>query len=177
MRSHIIFEDELADEEDGLVILPLDLLAALLDGREGIDLDGMDEFGVESEIVGQAACQAARRVGRVDAGDAAPGCPSPSGRLHHPQDAPDILQVQPPAAGGALPLRPPLIDWRHTGFNVHSHIFIARVTTHIPDNGQFTMRYYGLYANAYRGKVKKASLAAFPLLIVEDELRPIPSRG
>jgi hypothetical protein len=55
--------------------------------------------------------------------------------------------------------------------------FIARVTSHIPDKDQVTVRYYGLYANAYRGKVKKASLAAFPLLIVEDELRPFPSKG
>ena len=38
------------------------------------------------------------------------------------------------------------------------------------------MRYYGLYANAHRGKVKTASLA-FPLRIVEEELRPIPSKG
>jgi len=35
--------------------------------------------------------------------------------------------------------------------------FIARVTSHIPDKGQVTVRYYGLYANAHRGKVRKAS--------------------
>jgi hypothetical protein len=34
-----------------------------------------------------------------------------------------------------------------------------------------------LYANAHRGKVKKASLGPFPLRIVEEELRPIPSKG
>jgi hypothetical protein len=55
--------------------------------------------------------------------------------------------------------------------------FIARTTSHIPDKGQVTVRYYGLYANAHRGKVKKASLAAFPLRMVEEELRPIPSKG
>jgi len=54
---------------------------------------------------------------------------------------------------------------------------IARVTSHIPDKGQVMVRYYGLYANAHRGKIKKASLAAFPLWIVEDKLQPIPSRG
>jgi hypothetical protein len=54
--------------------------------------------------------------------------------------------------------------------------FIARVTSHIPDKGQVMVRYYGLYANAHRGKVKKASLAAFPLRIVEDKLRRIPSK-
>jgi len=51
------------------------------------------------------------------------------------------------------------------------------VTSHIPDKGQVTVRYYGLYANAHRGKIKKASLEAFPLRIVEEELQPIPSKG
>ena len=55
--------------------------------------------------------------------------------------------------------------------------FIARVVSHIPDKGQVTVRYYGLYANAHRGKVKKASLRPFPLRIGEDELRPIPAKG
>jgi hypothetical protein len=54
--------------------------------------------------------------------------------------------------------------------------FSARVTSHIPDKGQVMVRYYGLYANAHRGKVKKATLEAFPLRLVE-ELRPIPSKG
>ena len=51
-----------------------------------------------------------------------------------------------------------ILSWPHTGFNVHSRIFIARVTSHIPDKGQVMVRYYGLYANAHRGKAKKASL-------------------
>ena len=51
------------------------------------------------------------------------------------------------------------------------------MTSHIPDKGQVTVRYYGLYANAHRGKIKKASLEAFPLRIVEEELQPIPSKG
>ena len=42
---------------------------------------------------------------------------------------------------------------------------------------QVTVRYYGLYANAHRGKVKKASQEAFPLRMAEEELRPIPSKG
>jgi hypothetical protein len=33
--------------------------------------------------------------------------------------------------------------------------FIARVTSHIPDKGQVMIRYYGLYANAHRGKVRR----------------------
>jgi hypothetical protein len=55
--------------------------------------------------------------------------------------------------------------------------FIARVTSHIPDKGQVTVRYYGLYANAHRGKVRKASLGLFPLRIVEDGPRRLPSKG
>jgi hypothetical protein len=55
--------------------------------------------------------------------------------------------------------------------------FIARVTSHIPDKGQVTIRYFGLYANAHRGKVKKAKPAASPLPIIEEELRPIPAKG
>jgi len=55
--------------------------------------------------------------------------------------------------------------------------FIARVTSHIPDKGQVTVRYCGLYANAHRGKVKKASLEAFPLRMVEEELRRLPAKG
>ena len=33
--------------------------------------------------------------------------------------------------------------------------FIARVTSHIPDKGQVTLSYYGLYSNAHRGKMRK----------------------
>jgi hypothetical protein len=50
--------------------------------------------------------------------------------------------------------------------------FIVRVTSHIPDKGQATVRYYGLYANAHRGKVKKAIHGAFPLRIMGEELWP-----
>jgi len=39
------------------------------------------------------------------------------------------------------------------------------------------VRYYGLYASAHRGKVQKAGLAAFPLRIVEKDIRRIPSKG
>jgi len=34
--------------------------------------------------------------------------------------------------------------------------FIARGISHIPDKGQVTVRYFGFYANAHRGKVRKA---------------------
>ena len=55
--------------------------------------------------------------------------------------------------------------------------FIARVTSHIPDKGQVMVRYYGLYANTHRGKVRKASLGPLALRIVEDKLRAIPAQG
>jgi hypothetical protein len=55
--------------------------------------------------------------------------------------------------------------------------FVGPVTSHIPDKGQATIRYYGLYANAHRGKVRKASLAPVALGTIEEELRPLPSKG
>jgi Putative transposase len=47
---------------------------------------------------------------------------------------------------------------------------IARVTAHIPDKGQVMARYYGLYANAHRGKVRKAERKGYPMGIVEEEV-------
>jgi hypothetical protein len=55
--------------------------------------------------------------------------------------------------------------------------FIARVTSHIPDKGQVTVRYYGLYANAHRGKVKKTSLRPLALRMAKGKLRPVPAKG
>ena len=54
--------------------------------------------------------------------------------------------------------------------------FIARVTSHIPDMGQVTVRYYGLYANAHRGRVRKSEDRAHKLLIIEEGWK-IPKRG
>jgi hypothetical protein len=55
--------------------------------------------------------------------------------------------------------------------------FIARVTSHIPDKGQVFVRYYGLYTNAHRGKVRKASVSPLVLRMAEEELKPVPSKG
>ena len=55
--------------------------------------------------------------------------------------------------------------------------FIARVTSHIPDKGQVTVRSFGLYANAHRGKVRKASPGPLSVRMKEEELRPIPAKG
>ncbi len=55
--------------------------------------------------------------------------------------------------------------------------FIARVTSHIPEKGQVMIRYYGSYANAHRGKKKKAGVALSCPPIIEDEVSFTPSRG
>ncbi len=55
--------------------------------------------------------------------------------------------------------------------------FIARVTSHIPDKGQVMIRYYGLYSNAYRGKMRKTRKASNPSLIIEQEEVFVPSKG
>jgi len=53
--------------------------------------------------------------------------------------------------------------------------FIARVTSHIPDKGQVMVRYYGLYANAYRGRTRKAGASDFRVL--REGYRPFSSKG
>ncbi|MGA2587528.1 MAG: transposase [Candidatus Aminicenantales bacterium] len=54
--------------------------------------------------------------------------------------------------------------------------FIARVTSHIPDKRQVMVRYYGLYANAHRGKVQKA-LVPFALRMAEEDKKRIHFKG
>lgn len=55
--------------------------------------------------------------------------------------------------------------------------FIARVTSHIPHKGKVIVRYFGLYSNAHRGKVRKAEKVSLELLIIEEECSRIPRRG
>ncbi len=55
--------------------------------------------------------------------------------------------------------------------------FIARVTSHIPDKGQVMVRYYGLYSNAHRGKMRKAGVDHSHPPIIEDEPAYVPSKG
>jgi hypothetical protein len=55
--------------------------------------------------------------------------------------------------------------------------FIARVTSHIPDKGQVTIRYFGLYANAHRGKRRREEQEGNKLRIVEEACPRIPCRG
>jgi hypothetical protein len=54
---------------------------------------------------------------------------------------------------------------------------IARVTSHIPDKGQVMVRYYGLYANAHRGKVRKAGRVPAVLGLIEEAPPPLTSKG
>jgi len=55
--------------------------------------------------------------------------------------------------------------------------FIARITSHIPDKGQVTVRYFGLYANAHRGKVRKMEGCEQKLILIKEECPRIPRRG
>lgn len=54
---------------------------------------------------------------------------------------------------------------------------IARVTSHIPDKGQVMVRYYGLYASAHRGKVRKANRVPNVLRLAEEAPPPLTSKG
>jgi len=53
--------------------------------------------------------------------------------------------------------------------------FIARINSHIPDKGQVMIRYYGLYSNAHRGKMRKTDTNPLCPLIIEDEDPFIPA--
>jgi len=55
--------------------------------------------------------------------------------------------------------------------------FIARVTSHIPDKAQVMIRYYGLYANAHRGKKRKTGEDPSHPPIIDDEVSFVPSKG
>lgn len=55
--------------------------------------------------------------------------------------------------------------------------FIARVTSHIPDKGQVMIRYYGLYANAHRGKKRKTGDNPSHPPIIDNKVSFVPSKG
>jgi len=55
--------------------------------------------------------------------------------------------------------------------------FGQKITSHIPDKGQVTVRYYGLYANAHRGKVPKLEGGEQKLILIEQDCPRIPRRG
>ena len=68
---------------------------------------------------------------------------------------------------------------KHSGETEHMDYleFVARVTSHIPDKGQVMVRYYGLYANAHRGKMRKTGHDPLHPSIIEDEALFVPSKG
>lgn len=49
--------------------------------------------------------------------------------------------------------------------------------SHIPDKGQVTVCYIGLYANAHRGKVRKMEGCEQKFILIEEECPRIPRRG
>ena len=51
------------------------------------------------------------------------------------------------------------------------------MASHIPDKGQVMVRYYGLYASAHRGKVRKANRVPFVPGLVEEAPAPLTSKG
>jgi hypothetical protein len=54
--------------------------------------------------------------------------------------------------------------------------FIARVASHIPNKRQVTVRYYNIYRNGHRGKVRKAQMDKHPSIMEEENPR-VPRRG
>ena len=89
-----------------------------------------------------------------------------------------------------------IMGWRHSGFSVHSQVraktreeaervgkYMSRPLLSLErlsfseKEGQVTVRYFGLYANAHRGKVRKGQPAKHPFIIVEEESSRIPRRG
>ena len=128
------------------------------------------------------------------------------GRFHHLAFFQDSLLAQMFAREVfALLLRAELISealvgkimgWRHTGFSVHSKVraktreeaervgkYMIRPLLSLErlfldeQEGQVTVRYFGLYANAHRGKVRKGQPDKHPFIIGEEECPRIPRRG
>jgi hypothetical protein len=70
---------------------------------------------------------------------------------------------------------------RHRGHqgqhNLHHRLLSLAVSILSGRASSPVVRYYGLYANAHRRKVKKASLDPLALRMVEEEIRRIPAKG
>jgi hypothetical protein len=69
-----------------------------------------------------------------------------------------------------------ILNWRHTGFNVHSKVK-AQTKSEAERVGKYMIRYYGLYSNAHRGKVRKAGTRPSHPPIIEDDPTYVPSKG
>ena len=55
--------------------------------------------------------------------------------------------------------------------------FIARVISHIPEKHQVMIRYFGVYANAHRRKMRKRSVESHELNVIDKDLPRIPRKG
>lgn len=51
------------------------------------------------------------------------------------------------------------------------------ISFHIPDKGQVIIRYYGLYSDAHRGKIRKTASAHSSSPIREDDQTSVLSNG
>jgi len=54
--------------------------------------------------------------------------------------------------------------------------FIVRVTSQIPDKGRVMIRYYGLFSNAHRGKMRKDGVGPPHPPIIEDKPAYVPAK-
>ena len=89
-------------------------------------------------------------------------CPLALNRLSWNEDTAEVAYTARPARRSGP--RPVTVSWDVLEF-------IARVVDHIPEPSQQTTRYWGFYANAARGKRRKAGeqeAAARPALAGED---------
>ena len=68
---------------------------------------------------------------------------------------------------------------KHSAESEHMNYleFIARITSHIPDKGQVMVRYYGIYSNAHRGKMRKAGVDPSHPPVITEETPFVPSKG
>ncbi len=54
--------------------------------------------------------------------------------------------------------------------------FIARITSYIHEKSQVMIRYFGAYANAHRGKMRKTAVESHELKVIEEYLPRIPCK-
>jgi hypothetical protein len=75
-----------------------------------------------------------------------------------------------------LPLVRKILGWRHTGFSVHSKVRATdrEETVRV---GKYMIRYYGLYSNAHRGKIRKAGADPSYPPIIEVDPSYVPAKG
>ncbi|MGB8951241.1 MAG: hypothetical protein WCC06_01050 [Candidatus Aminicenantales bacterium] len=91
----------------------------------------------------------------------------------------DRFLAEAAASGGTWPggcPGPPQILPDYNRRRTHPR-FCGRHSVVRTDKGQVTIRYFGLYANAHRGKVRKSKEDEHKLLLIEAECPKIPRRS